>query len=218
MPVDLTKFNAAMSQYLAVNKREIPVILKKVNADIQFIAAQNIPPADKAEIKALEQKSWWFKYIAKLVSKGVKVTRTKKNKATGEKVKVKSTETGRGRSQSSYIRFLKKVSKQIINARARGVGLLRSAFYKAAAAIKGTTPKQGSNLSQSKGYANDVRGEVFKSVGGAVVFSKDADSAYSADIRLNAGLQKALDLKADDMTTYIHRKQQEEAAKLSGKP
>lgn len=215
MPTNLTKFNNAMTEYLQYNKRELPVILKKVNADIQFFAAEHLTEADKPDIKDLENKPWWWKFIAKLTSKGVKVTRTRKDKTTGQRVKVKSEEVGRGKKKKSYVRFLKKVSKSVINARIRGIGLLKSAFYKAAAALKGGTARFGKGLRQSKGYQKIENGETFKSIAGAIVYSPDNDSENSSANRMNAALEYALGAKADDMYTYIHDKQKKKAAQLS---
>jgi hypothetical protein len=215
MPTDTSKFDQALAQYIQYNRRELPVLYKKVAADINYEAGKIVGEANRQDIKNLKNQPWWVKFISKLLSKGAEI-RTRKKQSDGTRKVIKEIKTGKGMGRGKYGKLVGKLSKQVIAARLKGVGLLSSAFYKAAKALKPTGSIKANGLKQSKGYA-DIQNsqDVYSITTGAIVYSPDADSQQSSGQRMDAARDQAILRKADDLMVYVHKKQAELAKQVS---
>lgn len=216
--VDIREFTKALNEYAKSSKRDNAYILTKVAGDVAFQTAKNIPIAEKESILAMESKPWWVKYISALLSqKGFRQSKTIKSKVKGKYVR-----TFRVRAGKFTRKQARQVSKKILQARAKGRGLLKSAWVSAALAIKsGWDVGEGlligsSKMKRAKGRAYKATPSNLNAIIQAIYDLQDDGKVVTAEQRIMPHLQAAMNYKSKDMRDYIAKKQAELAAKYNG--
>lgn len=204
--LDTRLFNRVMQQYSEINRRTYPEIVNAKALDVSFRALKETPKADKAEIKALAEKPWWPKYIAKRIAgKGVVAFRK-----GASKIRIQ----GKGFTREEA----KKISEKIIASRVRSIAFRKAGWLPA---IRRLYP-----LCKDKQYARGTtggarqygvdKGSARPAVPGDNPFALIVNSAEGIDRYGGVeALQRAINGAAMDMAEYIARKLEGNARKVA---
>lgn len=138
MVIDDREFQKTMVDYAAASKKDFNDIVDRTMGNLALRSAQAAKrfTASKAEIRALESRDWWPKFISKVLSGGGQSLRLRRKARTSAERNVwwKDTATGQmkfGRKTVSYTRGVgnqskradkRRISKQIIRRRIATVG------------------------------------------------------------------------------------------------
>lgn len=201
--LDTTKFNQVMREYARWNKRDWADIVNAKALDVAFRALKETPKASVSEIRQLESKEWWPKYVAKRIAKGVSF----------RKGKAKLNFQGEGFTRQDA----RQVSKAIIAARSRSVAFVKSGWLWGIRdlwrIVKDKVFARGGTggvraIGQPKGSARPA-------VAGDNPAALIINSAIGVEKVGVAPLQRAVDGAAVDMASYIARKMEERARKVA---
>jgi hypothetical protein len=202
--LDTRQADAVLREYARHNRRDWPDIVNAKSLDFAFRALAETPKANVEEIRALESREWWPKYVAKrIVGGGV---RFRKGKA---KINIQ----GKGFSEAEA----REVSRKIIAARSRAIAFVKSGWLPAIRRlwplVKDKVFARGS-VSGAKQYGAD-KGSVRPAVPGDNPAAVLVNSAQGIEKVGPAAAQRALDGVAADMAVYIARKMEERARRIA---
>ncbi len=196
MWVDDREFQAALTEYMAVTKRELPVVLNKIGADVAFRAYRLSERADAGAIRSLPQRDWWVK----LISTRMPVGKLKKK---------------------AYQAEARALSRKLIRNRARRVGYLASAFIKAAKALqrKGPGSEYGQSMKGTSGTASPATANQENPRVDLTMQWGLVNAAKHVKVEEKAGkaIAVAMAEKITDMKVYIERKLAEAAARIAAR-
>lgn len=207
--LDTRVFNAVFQQYAKHNRRDWAEICNDKALDVAFRALKETPKADVSGVKAVAQKDWWPKYVAKRIvsKKGVSFTR----KVGG--VKQKLHYQGRGYTRDEA----RKVSAGIIAARVRSLAFLKSGWLPAIQrlwTIVRRAKKFNRGTQGAKRYGVE-KGTATVAVAGDHPVAFIVNSTIGIEKHGVGPLQRAVDASAADMRVYIGRKLEEAARRVA---
>lgn len=209
LTVDVRGFNDTLRQYASVLKTKTwPEIVNAKALQVAFAALEETPKANVAAIRELESKEWWPKYVAKRISKGV----TLRTKGGG-----KFQLSGKGFTREEA----RKVSHQILAARARSVAFIKSGWLPAIRVLYPQVRDRqflrdasggARQLGASKGRATAARPGANPEALIANSATGDRDAGGKGLQRFGApALQRAIDRVKADTAQYVMRKTLEAA-------
>ncbi len=201
--IDTRAFSSVLQQYAALNRRKtFPEIVNAKALDFGFRVIKETPKASAQEIRALESKEWWPKYIAKRIGRGV----TLKNKGTKFQLQGKGYTREEGR----------RVSRQIIASRLRSVAFVKSGWLE--------TIRRLYSVVRDRTFARGVGGA--RQVGapkGSAVPARSGDNPTATMVNSAIGVDKvgvgpaerAMGQVRADMAVYVARKLEEAARRVA---
>lgn len=202
--IDTREFNRVLHEYQRHSRKDWADIVNAKALDVSFRALAETPKADVSEIRALEAREWWPKYVAKrIIGGGVSF----------RKGKAKINIQGRGFSRAEA----KLVSKKIIAARARSVAFLKSGWLPA---IRRLYPlvkdriKSGVRIGGARQYGVE-KGSASPAAAGDNPAAIIINSTVGIEKMGVEPLQRAVDGAAADMAVYIARKMEETARRVA---
>lgn len=207
--IDDREFQAALKLYAENSKRELPYILNRTAKDIAFRAAEFMPRADKGAIDALPDSlpdNQWCKYIAAIIARGEgKFTQTSRKTKKHKLIKVKAA----GLTFSQFRSQARRVSRFILNARKRSIGLLASGMAKAGLAIQGGYSGKGAillrtGLDHAKGWGTSARPSDVPTAGLNIAY--EVHNRESAVAKAYPYFKAAVAYKTQDMLQYVRDK------------
>lgn len=205
-----TEFQQALKEYIQYSRRTLAEILNKTTKDVLIFAGRSIKKASPSEIENAPDKMGrkvWGIYLAKRIASGNGTIRRKR------KGQVQNRTLASGNYSYADIETL---GRQILNRRKRAVGLLASAFYRAAAKVGGSTGGTKPGLTYASGDAQMATILSTNTYYDLNWIIKDA-ALEKVKGYTEAAIQAGKAAKTDDMRVYIAKKLQQQADRQKGK-
>ena len=216
MTVDLTQFNAALREYEAVSSKDSAEAINHAALNLAIKGVQATKVAEAAAIRKLKDMDWWPKYVAKVMAKlagGKAASKLYQSVWAAEEMRNHRKGAWKlDREETSYVRFAKKLSSELLAKRTKAVKFMRFFFLSMAWKIRpysgGATAPGGQVFD---GMAADVKpataGNLNVEMKAGYDYRKRSDkTARKAERLLNGWLQKAVPAATADMRGYIERK------------
>lgn len=213
--VDTSEFRAALREYQQVTGKDIAEVLNRQIKNLIIHAWQQTRLGSAAAIRALEQRPWWPKLIAKYAQRiaARKVARRIARFNAGQykrQAKASSFEVG-----GYTVEQARRLSEKFIRRRLNAIGFTRAIVAEALAAVGGS-----------------ARGKRFRGIVASAVMATDAkpsvsvESAYGYKMRrrdvaptriLEDALSAAIPATTEDIRQYIAAKLAQRAAAISAR-
>lgn len=217
MYIDRSQFDAALAEYAVASKKDFADVCNRQMLNLAIHGLRLTKQAEQADIASLESKSWWPKYVAKiLVGRGV-------NKVMKAAAKSRRAGAGAGRRfmARAYTQAQARVaSKKLVRKRLRAVRFLKFFFVRLGQAVqpftkgKRTTGKSFTGFDMAVVPATQQNPRCNVAVGYTYRKRKDK-TANRTERLLNNSLRLAFPAVAADMRQYIEKKVAETARKYS---
>lgn len=225
--VDWIQFNAALTEYVAVSSKDQSEAINHAGLNMAIKGIQATKVAEAAAIRKLKDMTWWPKYVAKVMSKmaGGKAG-SKLYQSMWAKEEMQYHRKGAwmlDREETSYVRFAKKLSSELLAKRTKAVKFMRFFFLSMAWKIRpysgGASAPAGTSFA---GMETDVRPATagnprLEMTSRYDYRTRSEKTARKAERLLNQWLQAAIPVAIADMRTYIERKLAQRAAQVSGR-
>lgn len=201
--LDTTPMQQVFREYARWNRRDWPELANAKGLDFLFRVMKETPKANVADIKALESKEWWPKYVAKRLTGGL----------TFRKGKAKIHLSGKGFTRQEA----RQASKAIIAGRSRSVAFVKSGWLEPIRRLYGIV-RDKTFARGSVGGARQYgapKGSVRPAVPGdspAVIMMNSAMGVEKVGVQ---PAERAMNQVAADMLTYIARKMEERARRVA---
>lgn len=216
---NVQQFGAMLREYKKWCPYDWKDIVNRKALSVAFEALKETVKAKAAEIKALESKDWWPKYIAKRITgKGVTFKRTHYQKVQSKRgIKRVTTHSTIHYEGKGYTREeARRISKLIISARLRSIGFLKSGWLPA---IRTLWPlvkdkPRGNNASGARQYGAN-KGEAVPAVASANPHAVIKNSTDGIEKYGELAVSIAIDRVIADTFEYIKRKMTERVTSVS---
>jgi hypothetical protein len=208
--LDTREFDAALREYQRETQKDWAYVANRQALNVAIKTGMRTPLANKAKIRALEEKEWWPKYVAKRINsqKGVRI---KDGKTKGGKQKFRKV-------QGSYTRAdARKVSKRIIQMRLSHVGFIRSGWLPAIKTLSALKLKaKSASLAGTRGIQNP-KGDARIARPGLKPVAVIINNSKGAEKVGAKALQAGMDAAAVDMREFIRERGAETAKRFNGR-
>ena len=208
-------FFAEVKRYMALTGKDAEYVVNRTSLNVAIKANQNTPEANVGDIRALKDRPWWPKLVAKRLSKSGYRLR--------EGVGARMPKRYKGRVTISAGKYTREearaVSKRLIDIRVRRRGYIRSGWSPAIVALS----KQKAASRGRNSMARVPRWAKGSKAPGDVIVAKPGVHPVAEIINKAAGvlevatpaLRKAIVLATIDMRQFLNEKYGETAREFS---
>lgn len=209
-PEEERNFHAAIREYYEATGKDAEYVVNRQALNVAIKTGMNTPQANAGAIRAVAEKEWWPKFVAKRLHRGSKVVLKGK---TGKKYK------GRRHIQGKYTREeAKAASKQMIKNRIAKSGYIRSGWLPAINKLSAMKLASKGRVGKTPSFTRNREkqpGDVVVARPGIHPLAELVNKADGAVEVAGPALIRGLSLAAADMRGFIAEKYGATAKKFS---
>lgn len=227
--LDYREFDKALVEYAAASSNDFATAMNHATLNLAIKGIQMTKVAQAAAITKLKDMDWWPKYIAKVMaSRAGGAAGSKLYQSLWAQNEQQFHRKGAwklDREETSYVRYAKELSRELLANRVKAVRFMRFFFLSMARAVQPFAGLEGRRPPAGKAFdgmtANVVPATSTRPVcqiEAAYDYRKRSDkTARKAERLLYAWLEKAIPAAVADMRVYVERKMQERARQYSAR-
>lgn len=217
--LDTKQFDRALVEYAAASKKDFADVCNRQMLNLAIHGLQFTKQAEAAQIASLESKSFWPKYVAKImvgrgINKVMKAAAISRRRGAGAGKRFMARAYTRAQARAA--------SKRLIRARLRAVRFLKFFFVRLGQAVQPFTKGRRTTGKSFAGFEMRIMPATIKrpicDIRVAYDYRKRSKrTAQRTERLLNSSLRYAYPAVAADMVQYIEKKARETAQKHSGR-
>lgn len=205
--LDILDFNLAYEQYVAVTGKDLAYCANRQALNVTIKTGRKTPLASRAKIKALVDRPWWDRFVAKKIRTG-KGVRIKDGRTKGGNAKFRRVTT-------YTVDDARRVSEKLIQTRLNRIGFIRSGWLPALLKLNALKLQAKDAFLGGTSKIQKPKGDARVAVPGVSPIAYIMNNSQGAEIVGRRALQNGIYEAAVDMRGYCAKKMGETARKFS---